>query len=180
MMLEEPAVTFHTEPTAFFRKFYPQLYAFVSSATGAPRSDVEDIVQETLLQAWRDRGRAANDASGPAWIFAIARHRIADFFRTRRRTEKADAAVRALVRLDAERVAEDVLEDAETGRRVRSALQELPPETARLLLQRHLEGRTVRQIAEESGESEAAVESRLRRAHEALRKLLQTGVKNDE
>ncbi len=38
---------------AFYREFYPRLYRFVFAQTGAPHADVDDIVQETLLQAWR-------------------------------------------------------------------------------------------------------------------------------
>lgn len=177
MMLQEPALTFEADPAAFVRQFYPQLYAFVSAATGAARSDVEDLVQETLLQAWRDRGRASRDA---AWILAIARHRIADFFRARRRTEKADDVLKALARMDTDRIPDDLLERVELGSRVRAALQELPAEYARVLHQRHLDGKSVRAIAEEGGESESAVDSRLRRAHEALRKMLQGGVKSHE
>jgi RNA polymerase sigma factor (sigma-70 family) len=172
MILKEPAVTLGSDPAAFFLAFHPRLYAFVSAATGAPRADVEDIVQETLLQAWRDRGHAA---SGSAWVTALARHRIADFFRKRQCIEKGDRVLRAVARLDTERIPEEVLADAELGRRVRGALQKIPAGHSRLLLQRHLEGRTIREIAEESGETEAAVESRLRRAHESLRKELQAG-----
>lgn len=179
-MIKEADPSLDADPSIYFRQFYPRLYGFVSASTGAPRCDVEDIVQETLLQAWRDRARDLREASAFTWVVAIARHRIADFFRRRSRGEKTDRILRALARLDSERVPEEVLECVELGMRVRAALHALPADQARLLVQRYLEGRQLRRIAEDSRESEAAVESRLRRAHEALRKNLTEGVNDHE
>jgi RNA polymerase sigma-70 factor (ECF subfamily) len=58
---------------------------------------------------------------------------------------------------------------------VRRALGGLDPAQAELLLRRYFDGRSVRQIAQELGESEKAVESRLHRGREALRKRLTQG-----
>ena len=74
----------------------------------------------------------------------------------------------------------DLLESAELGTRVREALQGLPREYSELLVLRYLEEKPVKAIAERSSESEDAVESRLRRAREAFRKLLSEGARHED
>jgi len=155
------------DPTAFFLEFYPTLYSFVSSATGATRADVEDLAQETLFQAWRDRDRFRKESEPLTWILAIAKHRVYDFLRKRRR--ESMSLNRALERLETEAIPDPVLQCAELGARVRTALQELPEEFVAVLLLRYFQEKSLREIAEELGESEDAVESRLRRARMALR-----------
>ena len=157
------------DPSAFFDEFYPQVFRFVASATGAPAADVEDLVQETLLHAWRDRGRFRGDASLLTWVLSIARNRARLRLRSLETRGAHDRIRRALASLETEPVPRDVLEDAETRRRVREALDEIGPEYSEALVRRYFDGWSVRRIAEEWGESEKAVESRLTRAREALR-----------
>jgi len=160
------------EPSEFFDEFYPRVFRFVASATGLGAADVEDLVQETLLHAWRARGRFRGEASPLTWVLAIARNRV----RLRHRSLEAGAArdrvLHALAAVASEPVPQDVLEDAETRRRVRRALEEIGPEYEEVLVRRYFDGWAVRRIAEEAGESEKAVESRLHRAREALREKL--------
>ncbi len=168
------------DPGAFFRAHYPDLYRFVSARSGLPRTDVEDLTQETLVQAWRDRERFRKEASPKTWLLGIARNRIQDFLRKARVRREGDRVVQALARLDSEELPGDVLESADLGARVRRALHELPAEYAELLMLRYLQGRSVRSIAEAASESQDAVESRLRRAREAFRKQLAEGEPDDE
>jgi DNA-directed RNA polymerase specialized sigma24 family protein len=49
-------------PAEFYRHFYSKIYRFVFVQTGAPHDDVEDIVQEALLAAWRARKRYEGDS----------------------------------------------------------------------------------------------------------------------
>ncbi len=154
------------DPSAFFREFYPRLFAAVSAWTAASREEVEDLVQDTLLQAWRDRERFRGTASPLTWILAIAKNRVRDSGRKSARRQELD---RVLDRIDTTDLPDDILASEEFGLRVRQALRELPLEIVGLLIGRYVDGRTVRDLAEESGESESAVESRLRRACESLR-----------
>lgn len=73
------------EPRAFqplYAYYFPKLYAYVSYRVGRV-ADTEDIVADTFLRAverldqfeWRGAGSFA------AWLFQIARHRLADFYR---------------------------------------------------------------------------------------------------
>ncbi len=166
------AMSLDLDPAGFFREFYEKVYRFVASGTGLPDQEIEDLVQETLLQAWRDREQFRTDSAALTWVLSIAKHRVFDYRRREQRVRQADAVLRALASLETEELPEHVLASEEAGRRVRRALEELEPDYAEVLLQRYRDGRSVQEIADAMGESRKAVESRLHRAREALRKAL--------
>src|SRR3954454_11282782 len=46
--------------------------------------EAEDVVQDSLVKAWKMRWRVRDPAKFPAWLSMIARHRAHDVFRKRR------------------------------------------------------------------------------------------------
>src|SRR5437870_3293259 len=60
------------------------LLGFVLRLTGGDRGRAEDVVQETLLQAWR-HPEALDPARGPVrpWLFTVARRTAIDHYRAR-------------------------------------------------------------------------------------------------
>jgi hypothetical protein len=48
------------------------------------REEAEDVVQDSLLKAWKTRWRVRDPEKFPAWLATIARHRAHDVFRRRR------------------------------------------------------------------------------------------------
>ena len=163
------------DPAVFFNEHYEQVRRFLGAATGAPSADVEDLVQETLLHAWRGRARFRGEASPLTWILSIARNRARLRLRARRREGSAEKALRALAAVETELIPDELLETSELIGRVRGALVDLEGSHARVLIQRYYEGLSVREIAVATGESEKAVESRLHRAREAMRERFRKG-----
>src|SRR5882757_1149854 len=140
-----------TDPESFFRRFYPLLYRSVSESTGASRSEVEDLVQDVLLHAWKGRQEFRGESSPLRWMLSIARHKILDRFRELDRNRRADLALRALRELDRVPVPAELLDSVELRRQVRRALSGLPPDYAQVLHARYVEGQSVRTIAETGG-----------------------------
>jgi len=171
-MLESTDMRLDLDPGSFFDEFHPRVFRFIAGATGAPAADVDDLVQETLLHAWKNRAQFRGDASPITWVLSIARNRIRMRNRALGKTSEVEAALRAVER---EEIPPDVLRSAELAGAVRRALDGLDPVHAEALLLRYFDGRSVRQIAEARGEGEKAVESRLHRAREALRERLVQG-----
>jgi len=136
------------------------------------QSDVDDLVQESLLEAWRGRASFRGESSLLTWVLGIARRRA---LLRRRSTARRDDVLRALREMYARLIPTDLLRDEETARRVRTALDGIEAGYADVLVLRYLEGKAVREIAAALGESEKAVESRLHRAREALRDRLKEG-----
>jgi RNA polymerase sigma-70 factor (ECF subfamily) len=48
------------------------------------REEAEDVVQDTLVKAWKTRSRVRDPEKFPAWLGTIARHRAHDLLRRRR------------------------------------------------------------------------------------------------
>src|SRR5213079_832786 len=48
------------------------------------RQEAEDVVQDTLVKAWKSRWRVRDPEKFPAWLSTIARHRARDLARRRR------------------------------------------------------------------------------------------------
>ena len=172
-MLETVDIRPDLDPSGFFDEAYPHVFRFVAALTGAPATDVDDLVQDALLEAWRGRASFRGEASRLTWVLGIARRRA---LQRRRSTARREEILRALRGLDAVPVPADLLQDEETVRRVREALDALDPAHAELLILRYYDARPVREIAAALGESEKAVESRLHRAREALRDRLKEDV----
>jgi len=166
----KPATEWNLE--SFFHEFYPKIHRFVSIASGDPPEEVDDLVQETLLAAWRDRDSFRSESSIDTWILSIARNRVRKRYRKEGRRKEIRETIAALGSMESQEIPEEVLRARETGRLVRSALDRLDPDYAEVLILKYLEDRKVAWIAEKLGETEKAVEGRLSRAKEELRLLL--------
>jgi RNA polymerase sigma-70 factor (ECF subfamily) len=164
-------------PAEFYRHFYSQIYRFVFIQTGAPHDDVEDIVQDALLAAWRAREGYEGESELETWITAIVKHKIADHWRIRARLDRRNQnAVReALKRAETLQIPDELLDTVEMREFVDAALSKLDPQYARVLALRYLQDLPVRAIARQLDESEAAIESRLSRARDAFRGLIRGG-----
>jgi RNA polymerase sigma-70 factor (ECF subfamily) len=71
--------------TALYQTYHAPLLAFVLRLTGGDRQQAEDVVQETMVRAWRQAFRL--DLSGPSlmpWLAAVARRIVIDEHRRKR------------------------------------------------------------------------------------------------
>ena len=168
-MLEKLSLSVPTGPSAFFRDLAPKVYAFISRATGAPASDVDDLVQDTLLAAWLGRAAFREEAATDTWVLSIARNKVRDWRRRRARTN-----VSALRDLSSVPLPADLLQSAEARRLVRRALDKLEPGHARVLVLAYFDGKSTVEIASALDETQDAVESRLRRAREGSIRLFES------
>ena len=129
------------------------------------RSVAEDVVQETLLRAWRSIESLTEDGKARAWMLTIARREHARLHE-RKRLETVDVALLAaaddpaLGRGDGE---DDRLDD------VRAAIHALPPEYREPLVLQVLMGYSTEEIASQLGLTSGAVCTRLSRARQKLR-----------
>jgi RNA polymerase sigma-70 factor, ECF subfamily len=152
--------------TALYQSYRVPLLVFVLRLTGGDRQLAEDVVQETMVRAWRGAGRL--DLSGPSlmpWLTAVARRIVIDEHR-RKRARPAETGQ--------DTVAETPVEDdtAATVLRVvvADAMRQLTSSHRQALNETILRDRTVNQAAEALGIPVGTVKSRV---HYALR-VLQT------
>jgi RNA polymerase sigma-70 factor (ECF subfamily) len=133
------------------------------------RTLAEDVMQETLLRAWRSFGSLSDTGAVRAWLLTIARRELARTFeRKRLPTVGLDAAVAAHEAALAIHESHDV-ED------MRRAIFALEPTYREPLVMQVLLGMPTEEIAAQLEISVPAVLTRLYRAREMLKRTLTGG-----
>lgn len=140
----------------------------------------EDLAQQTLLQAWRHEESLRDPQARQGWLLGIARNTCLMW--ARRQGREVTRLVE-LDRLDAhgcrDRLADNFdfvmeLERDELVRLVERAMALLPSESREILIQKYVEELPQVEVAARLGLTEGAVEARLQRGKQALKRLLST------
>ncbi|MCY1453581.1 ECF RNA polymerase sigma factor SigF [compost metagenome] len=126
--------------------------------------EVEDLLQEVLLAVHNGRHTYQEDQPLTAWIFAIARYKLTDFFRGKSRHEVFNNSLDNA----AELFAEPYLEPAQASRDLGKLLEQLPERQRLPIVHVKLEGLSVTETALITGLSESAVKIGVHRGLKAL------------
>jgi RNA polymerase sigma-70 factor (ECF subfamily) len=158
----------------------PRLHGYLVRQT-RDSARAEDLVQQTLLQMHRARGRFIRGADVMPWAFAIARRLLIDSIRRRKHEVLAsgdeDTGASQAVATDAP--ADELVQAQELAARFQRALAKLP-ETQRVAFELvKQEGLSVAEAAEVLGTTVSAVKLRAHRAYEALRVVLGDALRED-
>jgi RNA polymerase sigma-70 factor (ECF subfamily) len=142
-----------------------------------PAADVEDVLQETFLGAWRGAGGYRGEGAG-GWLWGIARRQAALWLRRRGRAESVLAALAAEEPPPSPDPADAALTRTELADAVHALGAEGSPhrETWRLM---YVEGRTVAEIADLMGVPAGTVKSRAHQARALMRAVLRRGAASD-
>lgn len=125
------------------------------------RWQAEDIVQESLMRAWRGWAGLREERAVRAWLFTIVQR---EFRRAGARAARPEPLAHA----------EELAFHPDPGAplELERALRELPEESCEALLMQVLGGFSCSEIAAALGSSEGAIMTRLARARQALRRRL--------
>jgi RNA polymerase sigma-70 factor (ECF subfamily) len=154
---------------ALYREHAGALFAYVLRLVAGDRYLAEDIVQETLLRAWKSATRLDPSArSLRPWLVTVARRIVIDGHRSRqsRPPETSPAALEQLP-------AQDELERSLRLMTISDALQDLSDAHREVLVETYFRGRTVNEAADELGLPQGTVRSRVFYALRALRNALE-------
>ena len=134
------------------------------------REEAEDVVQDTLVKAWKTRWRVRDPEKFPAWLGTIARHRARDVARRRRNVPFPINAEEPIDPAGTE--ADALLREKEMGNEVRHALATLPELHRAALTLRYFEAMDYAAIEQTLGLTNGALRGILGRAMETMRKRL--------
>ena len=146
----------------------PDLYRF-AFWLARDRAVAEDVVQDTLLRAWRSFGSLGAEAAVRPWLLTIVRREFARRFE-RKRFETVD-----IDDLEALGQPELAAADVEAVADLRAAIFALAPDYREPLVLQVLMGYSTEEIARHMGLSAGAVLTRLFRARHKLRALVAVG-----
>jgi RNA polymerase sigma-70 factor (ECF subfamily) len=143
------------------------LWAYVVRLTGGDRAKAQDVVQETLLRAWRTPAVLAGTSSPRGWLYTVARRIVIDEWRSARSRPEVVTDELPESRSAA---ATDVVGDQVADRGlVVAALRTLSPEHRAVVLECYFRGSSVAEAAESLGIPPGTVKSRMHYALRALR-----------
>jgi RNA polymerase sigma-70 factor (ECF subfamily) len=128
------------------------------------REEAEDIVQDSLIKAWKTRWRVRDPEKFPAWLATIARHKAHDVFRKRRSVPLSEQVTEPIEPQPANTSALD--------QELHSALAALPELHRAALTLRYLEEMDYHTIENILGLTNGALRGILGRALTSMRKQL--------
>jgi RNA polymerase sigma-70 factor (ECF subfamily) len=157
-------------------------YRFSLLVCGHPE-DAEDVMQDALLKTYQRVTQIAEPDAFRTWLYATVRN--ACLMKRRRRAgepsqfvplvseDAGDGASRAVDVADRAPAIDQQIGDVLMARRIRDALQRLPPPYRMIVVLREIEGLSTKEVATVMGLSEANVKTRLHRARLMLREQLE-------
>ena len=153
-------------------RYYRPVGAFIYKRV--QRCDlVEDLAQETFLEAYRALKGGQRPTHFSSWLFGIAHNCCGRWLRRKRPMLFDPSDAPDLAETSSELTAREELEEQEKMLAALDAsLAALPEETRRLLELKHKHGKTCEQIAAETGRPVGTIKSLLSRSYKTLRDLL--------
>ncbi len=143
----------------------------VASRLGEPQA-VDEVMQDVALAAVAQRSPLLNPARAAVWLYRLAVRHVLIYRRKsgrRRGLVQRYASWRASSDVDTAPSPLAWLVSEERQKIVQDALRRLPPRDAEILVLKHAEGFTARELADRLGVAVATVETRLHRARHRLR-----------
>ena len=128
------------------------------------REESEDVVQDSLVKAWKTRRRVRDPEKFPAWLATIARHRAYDILRRRRSVPLSEQMP--------ERIGPEPNDTTDSDRQLHFALAGLPELHRAALTLRYFEEMDYRTIENTLGLTNGALRGILGRALGSMRKQL--------
>lgn len=158
------------------------VYNMALRSTGGEEHDASDLTQDIYIKVWRSLPSFRGDSQFSTWLYRIAQNAFAD----RARKLKRNQTVSLTVENDDEERGEMEIEDQspnpeemtlekESAGAVKEALSRLSDAHREVLELRYIHGYSVLEICKITETDEGTVKSRLFRAREKLKKVLEKG-----
>jgi RNA polymerase sigma-70 factor (ECF subfamily) len=160
----------HTRDAELFRALHNEhAHSLLSYVVGLThdRARAQDIVQETLLRAWRNPASLERTGgSGQGWLFTVAKHIVIDQWRSASRRHEV------LTDHVPEQAVQDTAQQTVDRQLVQAALQTLSIEHRQTLIETYFRGASVAEAAQTLGVPPGTVKSRTHYALRALRQAI--------
>jgi len=147
------------------RRVYDLAYSFVND-----RDDAEDVAQEVFVKVYHSIEHFRQESGFATWLYRIATNASLDRLKHRKR------ASARLVPMNESKIVEmqtnQETDNIDTSIHIERALHELPTLQRAVVILRHMDGYSTRQVSEILRCSEGTVKTHLHRGLKKMRKLL--------
>lgn len=155
---------------ALFREYYQPLCAYVHFYL-KDRAASEEVVQDLFFNLWKKREDLEINTSIKSYLYAAARNHslnVLKHIEVRENYKKLNEESRSLQ----ESQVQDGIEASELEKRIKNAINQLPPERQRIFLMSRYEDLKYREIAEKLNISIKTVEAQMGKALKFLKEQL--------
>jgi RNA polymerase sigma factor (sigma-70 family) len=158
-----------------YRSERSSLLGFIRSRTGT-LEEAEDLLQDVFFQAIRAASVTDPIENVVGWLYTIARNKIIDRYRRKKNTvslqqEREDVTLEDLLADSGMDIEKELIRRAVMDALI-EALEELPAEQRDAFVEQAIDGKTFREISEDSGVPLNTLIARKRYAVQFLRKRL--------
>lgn len=157
-----------------YKEFALPLTKFVMKRMGANEKQVEEVVEETVVAAWRGWNTFRHKSSYFTWLCRIALNKIADYYhdQVNKNSRIIVPFIEALTETDSKSLSpEESLALKELRKSVNNCLDLMSPEKRKLLQFRYWYDLSYSEIGKIMGISERAVEGQIYRAKHEFAKI---------
>jgi RNA polymerase sigma-70 factor (ECF subfamily) len=157
----------HINFDSFFNRYYKAVYFFACKYV-KDGAVAEDIVENSFIKLWEKREQLESEAALRGYLYKTVYHGC---LRWNSRQSMVDRRQKEIVYLS-ETVEKDCLENmirAETLRRVKEAMEELPSECRKVFMKLFVEGKSVAEAAAELKVAVSTVKNQKARGIKILR-----------
>lgn len=140
----------------------------------------DDIHQQVFIEAFRDLPRFARRSTVRTWLLGIARHRVLDAAKRRRRARSHLDATAAVDVPDPQPSPGESIDDAQLRAALAVCIDQLEEPIRTTVLLRHQQGLTYEEMAAICGEKPGTLQARVARALRRLRELIEAHVRRAE
>lgn len=161
---------------SLYNRYKGAVYAFCVKML-LDRAQAQDVMQETFLRVYENRGRLHSASSFKSWLFTIARNQCLNQLRRTTRQVPLDEGDESLDRLPDTPVS--TLEKSERIELVSHFLAQLKPDYREVLILREYHNLTYEEIAAVTRSTLSAVKSRLFKARRKLADYLEPVMRSE-
>jgi len=159
---------------AFYKAFEPKIFAFAKIRLNDFHESA-DLLNEVMLEVWRNAGRFEGRSSVTTWVFGIAHHKVMD--RLRKKGKQQWESLESADSIESDENLEEILTQTQVGEHIHWCMEKLSDEQRQVVHLAFFEDLSYREVGTIMGSPEGTIKARMFHAKKALKRCLSRRMK---
>jgi RNA polymerase sigma-70 factor (ECF subfamily) len=150
-----------------FQTYFKAIHFFVNAFLKDTEA-AADIAEECFLKLWMVRDQIGDEKHLRNWLYKTARHHCLRWRERQNNKQQAEKAIQLISEREEQAISEHMIR-AETIRQMREAMEQLPAQCRQVFYKLYVEGKSVKETAQEMQVTESTVYNQKARGIKLLR-----------